>query len=91
MKILIGDIGNTLTKFCLVNEKLLIIKEYNTETKNLIKKNFLIKFLNPLLNKNIKKKILFSSVVPKVYQKISKFLKIKKYQPYENSTLLKKN
>ena len=83
MKILIGDIGNTLTKFCLVNEKLLIIKEYNTETKNLIKKNFLIKFLNPLLNKNIKKKILFSSVVPKVYQKISKFLKIKKYQTYE--------
>jgi type III pantothenate kinase len=83
MIILIGDIGNTLTKFCLVNEKLLIIKEYNTETKNLIKKNFLIKFLNPLLNKNIKKKILFSSVVPKVYQKISKFLKIKKYQTYE--------
>ena len=32
MKILIGDIGNTLTKLCLANEKLKIIKVYNVET-----------------------------------------------------------
>ena len=33
MKILIGDIGNTSTKLCLVSEKLEIIKAYNIETK----------------------------------------------------------
>jgi len=83
MKILIGDIGNTLTKFCLVNETLVTIKEYNIETAKIIKEKNLIKFLNPILSKKIKKKILFSSVVPKVYQKINKFLKKKKYQVYE--------
>jgi len=83
MKILIGDIGNTLTKLCLINEKSKIIKAYNIETKKLNKEKNLIKFLNTILNKKIKKKILFSSVVPKVYQKINKFLKIKKYQTYE--------
>ena len=77
MKILIGDIGNTLTKFCLVNETSVTIKEYNIETAKIIKEKNLIKFLNPILSKKIKKKILFSSVVPKVYQKINKFLKKK--------------
>ena len=37
MKILIGDIGNTLTKLCLVNEMSKIIKEYNIETAKIIK------------------------------------------------------
>ena len=31
MKILIGDIGNTLTKLCLISEKFKIIKEYNSK------------------------------------------------------------
>ena len=83
MKILIGDIGNTLTKLCLVDEMSRSIKEYNVETAKIIEEKNLIKFLNPILRKKIKKKILFSSVVPKVYQKINKFLKIKKYQVYE--------
>ena len=90
MKILIGDIGNTLTKLCLVNEKSIIVKEYNVETKNLIKEKNLIKFLSPILNKKIKKKILFSSVVPIAYQKINKFLSTKKYQVYEIKKLLLK-
>jgi type III pantothenate kinase len=83
MQILIGDIGNTLTKLCLVNEKSVIIKEFNVETLKIIKERNLIKFLQPILRKKIKKKILFSSVVPIVYQKISKFLKTKHYQVYE--------
>ena len=87
MKILIGDIGNTLTKLCLVNEKAQIIKIYNAETQKIIKEKNLIKFLNPILNKKIKKKILFSSVVPSVYKKINKFLKTKKYQVYEIKNL----
>ena len=83
MKILIGDIGNTLTKLCLVNKMSTIIKEYNFETAKIIKEKNLIKFLKPILNKNIKKKILFSSVVPKAYQKINRFFTTKKYQVYE--------
>ena len=77
MKILIGDIGNTLTKLCLVNEKAQIIKIYNAETQKIIKERNLIKFLNPILNKKIKKKILFSSVVPSVYKKNYKNKKTK--------------
>ena len=87
MKILIGDIGNTLTKLCLVDETSTSIKEYNIETAKIIKEKILIKFLNPILGKNVKKNILFSSVVPKVYQKINKFLKKKKYQVYEIKNL----
>ena len=91
MKILIGDIGNTLTKLCLVDETSLAIKEYNIETAKVTKGRNLIKFLSPILRNKIKKKILFSSVVPKVYQKINKFLKIKKYQVYEIKNLNLKN
>jgi|TARA_B110000971_G_scaffold167119_1_gene171269 type III pantothenate kinase len=83
MKILIGDIGNTSTKLCLVDEKSIFIKEYNIETVKIIKGKNLIKFLNPILSGKVKKKILFSSVVPKVYQKINKYLKTKKFQVYE--------
>jgi len=91
MKILIGDIGNTLTKLCLFDETSVIIKEYNIETIKIIKEKNLIKFFNSILNKNIKKKILFSSVVPIVYKKINKFLKIKKFQTYEIKKLSLKN
>jgi type III pantothenate kinase len=83
MKILIGDIGNTLTKLCLVNEKSKIFKEYNIETIKIFKEKNLIKFLGPILRKKIKKKILFSSVVPIIYQKINKFFKTKKYKVFE--------
>ena len=83
MKILIGDIGNTLTKLCLFDERLIIIKEYNIETTKIIKANNIVKFLKPVLNKNIKKKILFSSVVPRAFKKINKFFKLKKYEVFE--------
>jgi type III pantothenate kinase len=91
MKTLIGDIGNTLTKICLVNEKSVVVREYNIETIKVIKENNLIKFFKPILNRNIKRKILFSSVSPKAYQKINKFLKIKKFQIYEIKKLPLKN
>ena len=91
MKTLIGDIGNTLTKICLVNEKSVVVGEYNIETIKVIKENNLIKFFKPILNRNIKRKILFSSVSPKAYKKINKFLKIKKFQIYEIKKLPLKN
>ena len=45
--IMVGDIGNTETKICLVNSKNQIIKRINLKTKN-INMN--------LLNKSLKKK-----------------------------------
>jgi type III pantothenate kinase len=91
MNILIGDIGNTLTKLCLINEKLVIIKEYNIETAKIIKEKNLIKLFKSILKKNIKKKILFSSVVPSAYKQINKFLKKKKYHVYEIKKLMLKS
>ena len=87
MKILIGDIGNTLTKLCVVSEMSNIVKEYNIETVKISKEKNLIKFLKPILKTKIKKKILLSSVVPKVYKKINKFLSTKNYHVYEIKNL----
>ena len=40
MSYLVGDIGNTLTKICLINDNSRIIKELSIETKKLnTKKN----------------------------------------------------
>jgi type III pantothenate kinase len=72
--ILVGDIGNTETKICLVNSKKKIIKRITFETKSL-NQVLLIRSFNKinLTNKSIKK-ILFCSVVPKTYKLIKNFL-----------------
>ena len=44
MQILIGDIGNTLTKLCLVDETSELIKEYNIEKETLRQR---ISFVDP--------------------------------------------
>jgi len=71
--IIVGDIGNTETKICLVNSNNKIIKRiiFNTNSINL----FLLKKLIPNLgikNKFIKK-ILFCSVVPKTFNIVKSF------------------
>ena len=82
---LIGDIGNTETKIFLFNEKLKLKKKWTIST---------ISLTNTYLDSKIKltlieilkiKKILFSSVVPKAFQLIKKFLikKNKKLKIYE--------
>jgi len=74
---LIGDIGNSEIKICLVDKKNQIIKRINFSSSNLtfnnLKKNF-NKFNNyfPKVNK-----ILFCSVVPNSFELIKKFLKKK--------------
>ena len=66
--IIIGDIGNTETKICLVNSKKKIIKRISINT-NIITTKKLIKLLSSfdLKNKFIEK-TLFCSVVPKTYK-----------------------
>jgi type III pantothenate kinase len=87
MNYLVGDIGNTLTKICLINKNFKIIKEYSIETKKLLVKINIYNFISPLLKKPIKKKILFSSVVPNIYNKINKFLINKNFKTLEIKSL----
>ena len=83
MYILIADIGNTLTKICLVNNKTFEIKKiayfnsFDITSRNKLIKNFK-KIIN---NKRLYKITLFSSVVPKynfiLKQVLKKYYKIK--------------
>jgi len=71
--IIVGDIGNTETKICLVNSKKIIVKRVNLMTKkinfSLLKRS--LSNLN-LENKSIDK-CLFCSVVPKSFNEIKSF------------------
>ena len=71
---LIGDIGNTETKFCLFDKKNRLIKKKILKT-DLITKKYLSKNLFFLKSKkNFIKTAIFSSVVPKIYKIIKSFL-----------------
>ena len=74
---LIGDIGNSEIKVCLVNKKKKIFKRISFPTLNLSLKN-LKKNFKPFNNNFLKiEKILFCSVVPNAFNLIKKFLKVK--------------
>jgi len=91
MKVLIGDIGNTITKICLVEIKSLKIKKIiYFNSNNIYSKNSLKKELKKIIkNKSINKVALFSSVVPKYQLILKKFLervyKIKLREIKENT------
>ena len=77
MNILIGDIGNTITKVCLIDIHSFVFKKivYFNSNKILSKK-----FLKNKLNKTFKKSkihkfALFSSVVPKFESEVKAILK----------------
>ncbi|MDA7572866.1 type III pantothenate kinase [Candidatus Pelagibacter sp.] len=71
--IIVGDIGNTETKICLVGSNNKILKRINLETKK-INTRLLKKSLLSLKLKNKKiTKCLFCSVVPYSFNKIKKF------------------
>ena len=67
MIIIIGDIGNTLTKICLVNFKSFKVKKIiYLDTSKIYSKSYLKSKLNNFINKQeVYKVSLFSSVVPK--------------------------
>ena len=71
---ILGDIGNTETKFFLVSKNNKIIKKLNLSTRdiNYTKLNRL--FINFVVDYKKVKKILFCSVVPKSFRIIKKFL-----------------
>ncbi len=76
MNILIGDIGNTLTKICLVDIKTFKHKKiFFFNSKDLLIKNYVGKIFKKFIkNKNTNKFSLFSSVVPKYESIIRKEL-----------------
>ena len=77
MNALIGDIGNTTIKICLVKtEDFKIKKTIYFNSNEILTKNFLKKKLKKIIkNKSINKLALFSSVVPKYYLIVKKLLK----------------
>ena len=74
---LIGDIGNTEIKICLVNLRYKIVKKIILKTE-LISKIYLDKKLKFIIKNTILKKVLFCSVVPKKFKFIKNYIEIKK-------------
>ena len=81
---LLGDIGNSETKICLVSKKKKILKKTIFSTKNINQKNFEKNLKNLKLDYRKIEKILFCSVVPKSFNLIkkclSKKIKVKCYE-----------
>ena len=77
MNALIGDIGNTTTKICLIEIKNFKVKKtIYFNSNNISSKKFLRKKLKKIIkNTSINKVALFSSVVPRHHIILKKFLK----------------
>lgn len=74
---LIGDIGNTEIKICLVNLRYRIVKKIILKTE-LISTIYLDKKLKFFIKNTILKKVLFCSVVPRKFKFIKNYIEIKK-------------
>ena len=77
MKALVGDIGNSVTKICLIETKNFKIKEIiHFNSKDILSQNKLLKYFKKITRFSyIKKFSLFSCVVPKYHVLLKKFLK----------------
>ena len=76
MTYLIGDIGNTETKLCVLDKKFKIIKRLNVDTLKIKNQYYFKKIIFSFVkNKIIDNKALFSSVVPSVFFAIKKYFK----------------
>ena len=87
MNYLVGDIGNTLTKFSLLNKKNKILISYDVLTFSLNNKKYLKKFISKIIRYKPNKKILISSVVPTIFKKIKSNFKRNKYNCIEIKSL----
>ena len=87
MKFLIGDIGNTSTKICILNKKFKILRSYIYETNKINRSSFLKSIIRKKTYKDLNPIFLFSSVVPKVFASIKKKSKLTKYKILELKNL----
>jgi len=83
MNYIVGDIGNTSTKVCILNDKFKIMRSFNFETIKIFKKNFFKRILKKYLNKNLNSNLLFSSVVPTAFKEVKKIFKSTKFKLLE--------
>jgi len=86
MQYIVGDIGNTSTRICLL-EKSKIVRSIYFNTKSIFMKGYFQTILKKLLKKNLKKEILFSCVVPLALKEIKKILKKSNYKVLEIKNL----
>ena len=87
MNYIVGDIGNTSTRICLVNTKSKILKSIIFDTKKIFLKGYTKKIFKQLFKNKIKREILFSCVVPLALKKINKDLKETNYNILEIKSL----
>ena len=59
MHFIIGDIGNTSTRICVLNNKSKIIKSVILDTKKIFIQKYILIIFKKFLNKNVKKKFYF--------------------------------
>ena len=86
MNYIIGDIGNTSTRICLLN-KSKILNSIIFDTKKIFLKGFFKRIINRFRKKNLKNEILFSCVVPLALKEIKKNLKKTNYRVLEIKSL----
>ena len=86
MKYIVGDIGNSSTKVCILNNKFKIIKSFNFETAKVFKKNYLKTLFTRHINKSFNLTFLFSSVVPLAFNEIKKNFKSTNFKLLEIKT-----
>tara|TARA_B100000029_G_scaffold451316_1_gene475828 strand:+ start:2237 stop:3013 length:777 start_codon:yes stop_codon:yes gene_type:complete len=97
MQILIGDIGNTFTKLSLIDKESFIIKKnIFFKSKYIQSRKLLSKSMKKIINKkSINKTSLFSSVVPKYFSSLKKYMmknyrvKVKEIKDTEIKKLIK--
>ena len=87
MNYIVGDIGNTSTRICLLNKKFSIVKSVIIDTKKIFKKKHFKNIFKKFLKENINSKFLFSSVVPSAFNEIKKNFKNSKYKIVEIKSL----
>ncbi len=83
MNYIVGDIGNTSTRICLLNRKNKIVKSIIFDTKKIYSKSYTKKIFKKFINKKTKKNILFSSVVPLAFKNMIYNFKNSKYKVIE--------
>ncbi len=87
MNFIVGDIGNTSIRICLLNKDSKILKSVILDSKRVFINGNIKKVFNKLLNKKVQKDILFSSVVPSAFKKISSAFKGSNYRVIEIKSL----
>ena len=75
MNYIVGDIGNTLIKICILNSKFKTIKSFFLDTKKIYSKKYFMDNVKYSLNKKLSTELLFSSVVPLALKAIKNHLK----------------